>query len=256
MTTPTTNRTLHVLVLIAAVFCWSASRADEPATQQMPYWGMHRGSGPGMMGYGSGYGREPGAMGHGRGYGMGPGMMGYGRGYGMGPGMMGYGRGMGMMGFGMTGLWRLDLSDKQRKEINGIYMDSWKAHWSEMPAIMEQRVKLWEQFQSDSPDAKVIDKAYGALCEAHRKMVHASLAARKDGAGFRHGTRNGHGLGHDGRVKLRLHPGVAPVLPQLPPRRRVLAGLPIGKPRGRQAGSSDRVGPRAAPADTEIGSNT
>jgi Spy/CpxP family protein refolding chaperone len=150
-------------------------------------YGRGYGMGPGMMGYGGGYGMGPGMMGYGGGYGMGPGMMGYGwHGYGMGPGMMGYGwhgygmgprmmgygwHGHGMHHYGMRGLWTLDLSAEQRDKVAEIYHEHWQQRWKLMPKMMEQRTKLWEQFESGAPDRKAVDAAYEELSKLKKQML-------------------------------------------------------------------------------------
>ncbi len=138
--------------------------------------------GPGMMGYGNGYGMGPGMMGRGGygrgGYDMGPGMMGWGGGYGMGPGMMmggGFGMGMGpgMMGWG---LYALDLSAKQRDEINKIYSDMHEKHWAMMQAMHQHAGELYKLYSQETPDAKAIGKVYGQIFALQRQMIEDGVA--------------------------------------------------------------------------------
>jgi Spy/CpxP family protein refolding chaperone len=107
------------------------------------------------------------------GYGMGPGMMG---GYGMGPGMMGgYGMGPGMMGWGLYGL---NLSAKQRDEINKIFSDMHEKHWALMQAMHQDAAELYKLYSQETPDAKAIGKIYGQIFDMQRQMIEDGITSQ------------------------------------------------------------------------------
>lgn len=112
----------------------------------------------------------PGAM-------MGPGMMGgmMGGGMGMGQGMMG---GYGPSVTGMGPLYMLDLSDEQRAKINKITDEERTKHWATMGKIMEEQNKLRDLLQVETPDAKKVGAAYGAIAQLQRQMVETHVQAR------------------------------------------------------------------------------
>jgi len=136
--------------------------ADPPAGGYGPMGDCPMGMMGGYGGYGSG---------------MMGGMMGMmmGGGMGMGPGMMG-GYGGGMMGMGP--LYMLNLTDDQRAKINKITDDERTKHWATMGKIMEEQNKLRDLLQVDTPDAKKVGAAYGAIAQLQRQMVETHVQAR------------------------------------------------------------------------------
>ena len=157
---------IWAMVATVAAAAGGASAADPRSAPGAKAWdcpyggpGAGYGMGPGMMG---GYGMGPGMMG---GYGMGPGMMG---GYGMGPGMMGAYRGAG-----------LELSDKQRAELNAIQDETRKQHWSTMGEMMDEQARLRDLYDAEKPDNTAIEESYKRLGELQQKMYRASIEAHK-----------------------------------------------------------------------------
>jgi Spy/CpxP family protein refolding chaperone len=138
--------------------------------------GPGMGMGPGMMG---GYGPGPrGGYGPDGGYGMGmgPGMMG---GM-MGPGMMGgyrpgMGTGPGMMGYGPLGA--LNLTDDQRKKIEGIHEEVRRKQWDLMGKMMEERQKLAALFWAEKRDNKAIQEQYKKLQDLRQQHLQLRLEA-------------------------------------------------------------------------------
>ncbi len=138
--------------------------------------GPGMGMGPGMMG---GYGPGPrGGYGPGGGYGMGmgPGMMG---GM-MGPGMMGgygpgIGMGPGMMGYGPLGA--LNLTEDQRKKIEGIHEEVRRKQWDLMGKMMEERQKLAALFWAEKRDNKAIQEQYKKLQDLRQQHLQLRLEA-------------------------------------------------------------------------------
>lgn len=140
--------------------------------------GPGMGMGPGMMG---GYGPGPrGGYGPGGGYGMGMGwggMMGYGSGMGMGmmgPGMMG-GYGPGIMGYSPLGT--LNLTDDQRKKIEGIHEEVRRKQWDLMGRMMEERQKLANLLWAEKRDNKAIQEQYKRLQDLRQQHLQLRLEA-------------------------------------------------------------------------------
>lgn len=103
------------------------------------------------------------------GYGMGPGMMGgYGGGYGMGPGMMG--------GYGAAGA--LNLSDKQRGQINEISDNERKQHWAVMGKMLDVQTKLRDLYTQDTPDPKKVGAVYGEIAKHQQQMIETHVQAQ------------------------------------------------------------------------------
>jgi len=108
---------------------------------------------------------------------MGPGMMGGGM-----MGMMGGGMGMGpgMMGGGMMGLgplYMLNLTDEQRSKITKIGDEERQKHWATMGKMLEEQNKLRDLLQVDTPDAKKVGAAYGAIAQLQRQMIETHVQA-------------------------------------------------------------------------------
>lgn len=135
-----------------------------------PGGGYGMGMGPGMMGGGmmGGYGPGMGMMGPGMMGGMmGPGMMGgYGPGMGMGPGMMGYGP-----------LGALNLTEDQRKKIEGIHEEVRRKQWDLMGRMMEERQKLANLLWAEKRDNKAIQEQYKKLQDLRQQHLQLRLEA-------------------------------------------------------------------------------
>lgn len=128
------------------------------------------GYGAGMMGGGYGPGMMGGGYGPGKGGGYGPGMMGGG----YGPGMMGGGNGPGMM----EPWWSLDLTDKQRADIDKIMEERFKNHWSQMSRMFEAQRKLDQLYSAEKWDSKAIDKANDELFKVQREVTEEHVRIR------------------------------------------------------------------------------
>lgn len=133
-------------------------------------WAQPSGSGYGMGGYGMG----PGMMGgYGNGYGTGGG-------YGMGPGMMGgYGMGPGMMGGQSQAFADLKLSAEQRKKIDDIQEETFKAMWQLMGTMHQQGYRMHDWAGSGLLDEAAARKAYEQMAATQKSMFELQLGARK-----------------------------------------------------------------------------
>lgn len=153
-----------------------AAAFAQPIVQSAQAHGM-------MGGYGnasaSGYGMGPGMMGgYGGGYGMGPGMMGgYGGGYGMGPGMMGGYGGYHMGGSGLGPIYRLNLTDEQRKQVDGIQEGLRKKNWDLMGKMQDEASKL-SGLGADKRDRPAILAANKRMFELRQQMLENRLDAQ------------------------------------------------------------------------------
>jgi Spy/CpxP family protein refolding chaperone len=122
----------------------------------------------------------------------GPGMMGYGYGGMMGPGMMGPGYGAGMWGAGGWGpgmmggtsalgaIWRLDLSDAQRTQVDKIAEGLRRANWATMGRLMDARARLNDLEEASAPDPKDVSAAYADVSRLEQGMVEAAVHARNE----------------------------------------------------------------------------
>lgn len=146
-------------LLLAGWLATGTAQADDPPRP---------GYGYGMMG--GGYGMGPGMMGGGYGRGYGQGMMGGGYGRGYGPGMMGGGM--------MEPWWSLDLTDKQRADIDKIMEEQHKSHWPLMSRMFEAQGKLDQLYNAEKWDSNAINKAYDDLFKVQREMVEAHVKNR------------------------------------------------------------------------------
>lgn len=158
------NRYARIIALVAAVLALGAGTAYSQAG------GAY---GPGMMG---GYGMGSGMMGgYGPGYGMGPGMMGgYGPGYGH---AYGYGPGMMMGGYGMRGLWALDLKDAQRAQIAKIQDELRKKNWDLAGKSQDELANLRDAYAAPKRDRNAIIAAYKRIDELRLARIQNSLDA-------------------------------------------------------------------------------
>ncbi len=178
--------------------------ADRPGEEERPgpMWGRGMGpgmSGPGMMGPGtagpSGMMARPGMGYPGMGY---PGMGHHGMGY---PGMM---RHQGMMGHGAMGphdmlgshgmlgsqgmmgvedpAWveRLGLDDAQRKQLRQILDGQRRQQWEVMGRMMEERIRLRDLLDADTPDPKAAGEAYGAIARLQQQLFEARIQTGND----------------------------------------------------------------------------
>ncbi len=135
------------------------------------------GNGPAAgSGYG-GYHMGPGMMGGYGGYGMGPGMMGGYGGYGMGPGMMGGYGGNHMGGFGLGPLYRLNLTDEQHKQIDGIEDGLRKKNWGLMGKMQDEMSKL-NGLGTEKQDRSAILAANKRMFELRQQMLENGLDAQ------------------------------------------------------------------------------
>lgn len=163
------RKALTVIITAAALgTAGAAAYADSP--QNRPDNGA--GWGPGMMGgYGPGWGMGPGMMGgNGPGWGMGPGMMG-----GYGPG---WGRGSGMMrGYGV--LSALNLTDEQRKKIEGIQDATRKKQWEVTGKMLDEASKLRDLLAANPVDRVATDAQYERLQALHKERFDIALDSRK-----------------------------------------------------------------------------
>jgi Spy/CpxP family protein refolding chaperone len=160
------------------------------------YGGHHMG--PGMMGGYGGHGMGPGTAGGYGGHHMGPGMMGgYGGhgmgpgtagGYGghhMGPGMMGgyggHGMGLGMMGgYGLGAIYRLNLTDEQRTQVNGVQDDLRKKNWDLMGKMQDELSKQADiRGSSGKLDRSAILAADKRIFELRQQMLANGLDAQE-----------------------------------------------------------------------------
>lgn len=108
---------------------------------------------------------------------------GYGPGWGMGPqmGMMRPGMGMMAPGMGQRGMeWQLNmlvLSDKQREQIMGIFVEMSKRRWEFMGKLWDEQKKLQNLYSADKLDAKAIGEAYSGLFDIKRQMIESIIEA-------------------------------------------------------------------------------
>lgn len=152
--------------------------------------GCHRGEygyGPGMA-HGMGYGNQM-MMGKGRGRGYGyrgdrHGMMGgmiYGAGM-TGLGIMSgqrYGLGM-FSGFGRRfENMKLNLTVKQRQQLDEIREKSARHFWSLFGQMQEYRIALARSLMSLEPNQKSVDQAFSNLSQTREKLLNLHLSNRK-----------------------------------------------------------------------------
>ena len=150
-----------------AVGVVGAASFAQPFGQAAQAHGMTGGYGAGSSG-GWGYG----------GYGMGPGMMGgYGGNYGMGPGMMGGYGGYHMGGYGLGPIYRLNLTDDQRKQVDGIQDGLRKKNWDLMGKMQDEASKL-SGIGADKRDRPAILAANKRMFELRQQMLENRLDAQ------------------------------------------------------------------------------
>lgn len=151
-----------------------AASFTQPIVQSAQAHGMMGGYGYGN-GPATGYGMGPGMMGgYGGGYGMGPGMMG---GYGMGPGMMGGYGGYHMDGYGLGPIYRLNLTEDQRKQVDGIQDGLRKKNWDLMGKMQDEASKL-SGLAADKRDRPAILAANKRMFELRQQMLENRLDAQ------------------------------------------------------------------------------
>lgn len=88
--------------------------------------------------------------------------------------------GPGKMGgpFGPGPIWRLDLSDPQRKQLSKLADDLRRTHWATMGRLMDARVNLRDLESAAEPDPKKVGTAYSEVAKFRQDMVEASVQAR------------------------------------------------------------------------------
>lgn len=164
---------------IAAAIALSAIGLSAHAQQPPAAMHMHQ---PMMGGPGYGYGPGPGGpreMGPGMMWGghphMGPGMMGGYRGYGMGPGMM-------MGGYGLGAIYRLDLSDDQRRQLAKIDDELRRKNWDLMGKMQDEMARLRDAtWAADKRDRNAILAASKRMSELRLQMLENRLDAEDRG---------------------------------------------------------------------------
>jgi len=135
-------------------------------------------SGTATGGYGPCWRDGDGRMGYGHGRGM------MGGGHGGGPGAWGghHGSWDGPMGmgpaFGLGPVWRLDLSDTQRAQVNKIADDLRHANWATIGKLQDAQAKLRDLESQSTPDPKKVGATYGEASKLRQDILEASVQAR------------------------------------------------------------------------------
>ena len=93
-----------------------------------------------------------------------------------GPGMMGSGM-MGGHGLGIGPIWRLDLTDEQRRRVNKIQDGLRKKNWELQGKLLDENSKLRELNMADPRDPKAIGAVYGKIFDVKRQKIEASIEA-------------------------------------------------------------------------------
>jgi hypothetical protein len=78
---------------------------------------------------------------------------------------------------GMGRVWRLDLSDEQRKQIRAVQLELWKKNHRARCQMTENSIRLLELQMEDRRDAKAIGEVYAKVFELQRQMIEASIEA-------------------------------------------------------------------------------
>ncbi|HYD39282.1 MAG TPA: Spy/CpxP family protein refolding chaperone [Anaeromyxobacter sp.] len=131
---------------------------------------------------------------HGGGGGDGACRAGDGRGGGMhgmvgmmdGGGMMGMGGGdsPGAMGAGLGPIWRLELTDVQRKQLTRISDALRRAHWATMGKMIDARARLRDVGAQPQPDPRQVGAAFAEVSKLRQEMLEASVRARNEARGL------------------------------------------------------------------------
>ncbi|MCA6215590.1 Spy/CpxP family protein refolding chaperone [Ideonella sp. B7] len=98
-----------------------------------------------------------------------------GSGYGMG----GYGMGPGMMGGQSQAFADLKLSAEQRKKIDDIQEETFKAMWQLMGTMHQQGYRMHDWAGSGLLDEAAARKAYEQMAATQKSMFELQLGARK-----------------------------------------------------------------------------
>ncbi len=171
-------------VVGAASFAPPFVQTAQARQGMMGGYGGH-GMGPGTAGGYGGHHMGPGMMGGYGGHGMGPGTAGGYGGHHMGPGMMGgyggHGMGLGMMGgYGLGAIYRLNLTDEQRTQVNGVQEDLRKKNWDLMGKMQDELSKQADiRGSSGKLDRSAILAADKRIFELRQQMLANGLDAQE-----------------------------------------------------------------------------
>ena len=90
------------------------------------------------------------------------------------------GMGEGHMTARLRAVWRLDLSNEQRRTIRDIQKQLRKAHWELEDKIEIEADQLFELYQVQPRDAKAIGKVYGKIFDYRRQIIELAINAGND----------------------------------------------------------------------------
>ncbi|MHB8453506.1 MAG: Spy/CpxP family protein refolding chaperone [Acidiferrobacterales bacterium] len=71
----------------------------------------------------------------------------------------------------------LNLTDQQRKTINGVFDAERKQHWVVMGKMLDEQEKLRDLFAQDEPDPKKVGAVYGQIAILRQQMIEAHVQA-------------------------------------------------------------------------------
>lgn len=97
-------------------------------------------------------------------------------------GMMGMGHGDGPdgMGAGLGPIWRLELTDVQRKQLTRLSDALRRAHWATMGKMIDARARLRDVQDSPQPDPRQVGAAFAEVSKLRQEMLEASVRARNE----------------------------------------------------------------------------
>jgi Spy/CpxP family protein refolding chaperone len=99
-----------------------------------------------------------------------------------GGGMMdpGRGDGPGFVGAGLGPLWRLELTDVQRKQLTRLSDTLRRAHWATMGRMLDARARLRDVVEQPQPDPRQVGAAFAEVSKLRQEMLEASVRARNE----------------------------------------------------------------------------
>ncbi len=99
-----------------------------------------------------------------------------------GGGMMdpGRGDGPGVVGAGLGPLWRIELTDVQRKQLTRISDALRRAHWATMGRMLDARARLRDVMEQPQPDPRQVGAAFAEVSKLRQEMLEASVRARNE----------------------------------------------------------------------------
>ena len=92
-------------------------------------------------------------------------------------GMPGHGFGMGGMRGALMGIYALDLSEQQQKQINEIQDKLRKDNWQIAGKILDARAKLRDAWSADKPDPKAVGAAFEEISKLQREALENRVKA-------------------------------------------------------------------------------